>query len=775
MGTEIAIVGSGCRFPGGALSPSKLWDLLRQPRVVASGVPGLEGHYHHHKDYHGHSNVREAYFLEDRESSLRFDASFFSMNPVEAASLDPQIRLLLETVYEAIENGGLSIESLQGSNTAVYAGQMVADYELLMYRDSDTLGTYHATGTSRAHMSNRVSYFFDWRGPSMTIDTACSSSLVALHHAVQQLRSGHSRTAVAVGANLLLDFEVFISGTKLQLLSPDGRSRMWDTAANGYARGEGIVAVVVKTLASAIEDGDHIECIIRETAVNQDGKTPGITMPSAAAQIQLIRDCYSRAGLDLTNPADRPQYFEAHGTGTQAGDPIEAEAISSVFFPGEEKPDGELEDLLVGSIKTIIGHTEGSSGLAGILKASLALQNAEIPPNLLLQNINPKVEPFYKRLRIPTTVTPWPSLPSSATPRRASVNSFGFGGTNAHAILESYTPENGPECSSKSTLPTKQNFLPFVFSATSEKSLAAYLNKFTNYLEQLPPDYSLSDIAYTLSARRTRFAVGAAFGASTVEELTKKLNQHTNSATSQISKTNGFSPAAGRRGQDTDTLPASDRPSWSLIEELQRDAASTRIDDAAICQPLCTAIQIMLVKLLRTAGIDFSCVVGHSSGEIAAAWAAGFISAGDAICIAYYRGLHSKLSKGSTGQPGAMLAVGTSADDAQDLLDYPKFQGQACIAAINSPTSVTLSGDADKIRHLQIVFEDEKKFTRMLNVNTAYHSHHMKACADEYQRSLAALKVHINPEGGRIPWHSSVFDASALFAGRIVRLFHRHF
>lgn len=278
MATEIAIVGSGCQFPGSSNSPSKLWDLLRNPRVVASKIPGIEGYYHHNAHYHGHSNVKEAYFLDGDGASRRFDAAFFNINPVEAAVLDPQVRLLLETVYEALEAGGQAMEALQNSDTAVYAGQMLGEYELLMYRDSDSMGTYHSTGASRTQMSNRISYFFDWHGPSMTIDTACSSSLVALHHAVQQLRSGQSRVAVAVGANLLLDVENFISESKLQMLSPEGRSKMWDADANGYARGEGVAAVVLKRLADAEADGDHIECVIRETAVNQDGKTPGMTM-----------------------------------------------------------------------------------------------------------------------------------------------------------------------------------------------------------------------------------------------------------------------------------------------------------------------------------------------------------------------------------------------------------------------------------------------------------------------------------------------------------------
>lgn len=275
---DIAIIGSGCRFAGDSTSPSKFWEALRDPRLFASEVPALKGYYHKDAQYHGHANVKEAYLLEGEGVHRRFDAAFFGISPSEANLLDPQIRLLLEVIYESLEAGGQTIHQLRGSDTAVYAGQMVNDYELQMYRDHENFGKYHATGTSRAMLSNRVSYFFDWHGPSMTIDTACSSSLVALHHAVQQLRSGGSRVAVVAGSNLIYDAGTFIAETNLQMLSPDGRSRMWDADANGYARGEGVAAIVLKTRAAAEADGDHIECIIRETAVNQDGRTRGQTM-----------------------------------------------------------------------------------------------------------------------------------------------------------------------------------------------------------------------------------------------------------------------------------------------------------------------------------------------------------------------------------------------------------------------------------------------------------------------------------------------------------------
>lgn len=279
---KIAIVGCGLRFPGGANSPSELWQLLQTPVDLAQKIPpdrfSSNGYYHINGEYHGHTNVKTAYLLSEAGAHRRFDALFFGMNPLEANVVDPQARLLLETVYEALEDAGLSMRDLQGSDMAIYAGQMVADYEQVLVRDHDSMGTYHATGTSRALLANRVSYFFDWNGPSETIDTACSSSLVAVHHAVQQLRAGHSRIAIAAGANLILDPHCFIAESTLHMLSPSGRSRMWDAGADGYARGEGIAAVVLKTLSAALADGDHIDCIIRETGVNQDGRTQGITM-----------------------------------------------------------------------------------------------------------------------------------------------------------------------------------------------------------------------------------------------------------------------------------------------------------------------------------------------------------------------------------------------------------------------------------------------------------------------------------------------------------------
>jgi acyl transferase domain-containing protein len=364
-----------------------------------------------------------------------------------------------------------------------------------------------------------VSYFFNWHGPSMTIDTACSSSLVGVHEAVQVLRQGRSRVAVTCGTNLLISALPYIMESNLGMLSPDGQSRMWDVDANGYARGEGVASLVLKTLSSAIEDGDRIMCIIREVGVNHDGRTRGITMPSAAAQASLMRATYAKAGLDPSTKSGRCQFFEAHGTGTPAGDPQEAEALSMAFFPaGCHDAENEDETLLVGSIKTVIGHTEGTAGIAGLIKACLALQHATVPPNLLFRRLNPALQPFTKHLRIPLTSEPWPEL-CDGVPRRASVNSFGFGGTNAHAILESYTPSQPcPSSKINGMHPTAANLIPAVFSAASDKSLLALLESTLDFLDN-KPHVDLSRLAYTLSTKRSALSQRLAFSAESVVSL----------------------------------------------------------------------------------------------------------------------------------------------------------------------------------------------------------------------------------------------------------------
>lgn len=441
--------------------------------------------------------------------------------------------------------------------------------------------------------------------------------------------------------------------------------------------------------------------------------------------------------------------------------------------------------LHVGSIKTVIGHTEGTAGLAGILKASLALQHGVIPPNMLLNELNPSIRPFYENLQIASNSKPWPLLPAGQ-PRRASVNSFGFGGTNGHVILESY----GQDKTLKSLDPTACH-APLIFSANSRASLVAQLGAYAGYLSE-NPSISLTNLAFSLSSRKTSLPIKAAFAAQTVDDLRSRIqnalseDKGNDEAAFGVRSSNPPSPAIlgvftgqgaqyARMGaelllssgsarkcfenlqQSLDTLPFSDRPQWTLKEELLAEASSSRVTEAALSQPLCTAIQVMLVDILQEAGVHFMAVVGHSSGEIGAAYAAGYLTAETAIRIAYYRGLHSHLAFGKNGIKGAMMAVATSNEDAEELCELSEFKGRLNVAAINSAASVTLSGDEDAIMEAKTIFDDEKKKAKILNVDKAYHSPHMVQCSSAYLHSLQTCSIEFEARApGNSAWISSV-------------------
>ncbi|KAK0373507.1 hypothetical protein CLIM01_09128 [Colletotrichum limetticola] len=790
----IAIIGSACRFPGGASSPTKLWELLKEPKDVlrdfARDRLNLEAFHHSDGEHHGATDVcSKGYILE--EDSRLFDASFFNINPAEADAMDPQQRLTLETVYESLESAGYTLDQIQGSLTSVFLGVMTGDYHDIQQRDPETINRYHATGTSKSILSNRVSYYFDLRGPSITMDTACSSSLAALHLAVQSLRNGESSTAIAIGVNLIFDAAGYVAESKLHMLSPTSRSRMWDAGADGYARGEGVASVVLKPLSAAVRDGDHIESVIRETGMNSDGRTTGITMPSSAAQATLIRRTYYNAGLDPI--VDRPQYFEAHGTGTLAGDPVEARAIRESFFsPGTLSPE-DAGKLFCGSIKTVIGHTEGCAGLAGLLKVSLALQNHTIPPNLLFNTLNPAIKPFYDRLCVPTTSIPWPKIPNG--PRRASLNSFGFGGTNVHAIIESYTPEDLITSGDTFMNGLSHKFVgPLVVSSERESSLAETVGKYADFIKS-HPDVDLEDLALVSQTKRSLFSTRAFFSGETRDKLIEFLEMaretsHTGAEIGIKAPSASAGPPAilgiftGQGAQwasmgrlmiessyqfrqsimkcEDALRDISDAPSWSLVQELTAPEEVSRIGEAAISQPLCTAIQIAVVDVLAYSGVRFDSVVGHSSGEIAAVYAAGIISATDAMKIAYYRGLYAKLALSQSGARGSMMAIGLGFEDAMAFCDEPQFKGRIGLAASNSPTSTTLSGDEVAINEAKAILEEQKTFTRLLKVDTAYHSHHMMPCAKPYLAALKACNIKVNTPSDRCVWISSVHGHAEL-------------
>ncbi|KAJ5710181.1 lovastatin nonaketide synthase [Penicillium malachiteum] len=714
----IALIGSAFRFPGDSDTPSKLWELLRNPRDLLRKVPedrfDADSFYHPDGRHHGTSNVRHSYFLD--QDPGEFDNGFFNIPAAEAEAIDPQQRILMETVYDSLCAAGQTIEELRGSPTSVFVGLMCDDWSAM-----------------------------------------------------------------------------YVAESKLSMLSPNGRSRMWDKDVDGYARGEGIAAVVLKPLSAAIRDNDNIECIVRATGVNQDGRTPGITMPSGTAQAALIRDTYRRAGLDIEKPEDRPQFFHAHGTGTAAGDPEEAQAISAAFYSKHDVHD----KLYVGSIKTVIGHTEGTAGLASLIGTSLALQNKTIPPNMHFNTLNPKLEPYYHHLQVPTQCIPWKeSFPGQ--PRRASINSFGFGGTNAHAILEEYKrPENDPRQleldSAEST--SKLIFSPLTFSAASELSLNSMLSSYLQHL-QSNPNLNLRDLAYSLQSRTSTLPYRVAIKGPTKDDIRDQIQGIING---QIESTIGTrqlvkpsqrilgvftgqgsqwarmgarllesSPFVARRMSELDAVlagvPIELRPSWKLQDLILAHPQDSRMNDAAISQPVCTAVQIVLVDLLSAARVKFNAVVGHSSGEIGAAYAAGLLSDRDAIRVAYFRGLYANLAKSPNGSSkGSMMAVGTTLEDATDFCELEDFEDRIQIAAQNSPSSITLSGDEDAVVEAVAIYQDEGRFARQLKVDTAYHSAHVAPCADSYCKALGLCELDApNPTG--IKWYSSVES------GRIMEL-----
>ncbi|KAK8912872.1 Highly reducing polyketide synthase aurA [Metarhizium anisopliae] len=814
----IAIVGSGCKFPGSSSSPSRLWELISKPKNVATKPPpdrfNMDGFYDPNPANPLTTNAKESYFIS--ENIRAFDASFFNIAANEATSLDPQQRLLLETVYESLEAAGLRMEALRGSSTGVFCGVMCADWEAVVGLDK-AVPEYAISGLARNNLANRISYFFDWNGPSMSIDTACSSSMVALHQGVCALQNGECATVAVIGTNLILSPNLYFAASNVKMLSPESRGYMWDHRANGYVRGEGIASLILKRLSDAVADGDPIECVIRASGVNQDGRTLGLTMPSGKAQAQLIRSTYAVAGLDPTRPEDRPQYFEAHGTGTQAGDYQEATGIYSTFFGASPKT--STDDVLhVGSIKTVIGPRreleafvlcedvlmssckhqdgEGCAGLAGIIKASLSIQHGTIPPNLHFERLNPKLEPYSSCLKVPTEPVPWPQLPPGV-PRRVSVNSFGFGGTNSHAILESYEPNlhRNPKSHLNGTSKHLPSLLPFVFSAASERSLGAVLEKYARYLKD-NPTVKAADFAWSLIEKRSALKYRLTLYAPTIEELQTEIDKEMALRKADNPSTVISRPDTGKKSilgiftgqgaqwpqmgldllstfpvtrgwfeelQDSlDQLPAEYQPDFSLFEELAAPKSSSRIQEAAVAQPLCTAVQIVLTRLLATLGISFDTVVGHSSGEVAAAYAAGVLNAHDAIRIAYLRGRVAHLA-GANNRAGSMLAAGLSVQEATDFCEKPEFAGRISIAACNSPSSVTLSGDADAIEEADLLLKSQDKFARRLLVDTAYHSHHMQPCSDPYLRAMTGCKIQLG-QPTATTWFSTVHAGKTINA-----------
>lgn len=758
MATEpLAIVGLSCRLPGSANSLATLWDLLADGREAWSPVPAErfnEAAFHHpdSNDPNGTNNHRGGHFIDGDVRD--FDHAFFHLSPQQAAAMDPQQRILLEMAYEALESAGSAREVFGGSRTAVYAAIFGTDYERNLGKDVLDLPIYQSVGTGAAILANRISYVFDLRGPSVTLDTGCSGGLVALHQACQSLRNGESDTALVGSANLQLMPDHYIGMANQHMVSSSGRCYPFDIRGEGYGRGEGFVVVVVKRLSDALANRDPIRSIILNSGTNQDGYTAsGITHPNRVAQADLIRETYARIGLQPQDVA----YVEAHGTGTVAGDNEELAAITQVFAG----PDRSVP-LYVGSNKGSIGHTESTSGLASLLKAVAMLDCQVIPPVAGFKNPKPGLP--LDRICIPTERLPWPS----GVKPRISINSFGYGGANAHVILER-APQPIREAPDSETATASRLF---ILSANNQSSLKSMLEAHADWIEQ-NSQASLADISYTLCHRRSALPWRFTCVADKSTSLAAGLRQGVRAIPSKPSPSKRdiifvFSGQGAQWARMSRELLLGITPStiyrdsirtsrdilhnlgatWDLETELLRPDGESNINKAELAQPATTAVQIALVTLLRAQGVHPSTVVGHSSGEIAAAYAAGRLSQRAALRIAFHRGFMAAVSKEKGLPRGAMLSVGLGERETAPYLEG-LTQGQAVIACINSPSSVTVSGDADAVDEVisRISARNDGIFSRKLLVDTAYHSHHMKAVADDYRTRLEGLilKDDIDP------------------------------
>jgi acyl transferase domain-containing protein/NADPH:quinone reductase-like Zn-dependent oxidoreductase/NAD(P)-dependent dehydrogenase (short-subunit alcohol dehydrogenase family)/acyl carrier protein len=662
---------------------------------------------------------------------------------------DPQQRLLLETTYEALESAGIRQEDIQQSNTAVYMAIFTRDYDRNVYKDMMSIPKYHVTGTGDAILANRISHLFNLSGPSVTMDTGCSGGMTAVSHACQALRSGQSDMALAGGANLILSPDHMISMSNLHMLNKDGRSYSFDSRGAGYGRGEGIATLVIKRLDDSIRDNDPIRAVLLDAGVNQDGRTAGITLPSGAAQKVLERRVWKNLGLSTRDVG----YVEAHGTGTLAGDSAELEGISQVFCQDRDPS----SPLFVGSIKSNIGHLESVSGLAAIIKSTLILEHGTIPPNVNFEYPRANLDLDKKKIQVPQALQPWPQ-PGTA---RISVNSFGYGGANAHAVLE--------RASSRLTIDENVVEIPrlFILSAASQSSLLRILEQTGEWVSKNDDQASLRDLSYTLSQRRSVMSWRFSCAAANQKELLKALDKGSKKTdaitrmspevrisfvfTGQGAQWAGMGrelcshPTFGHSIHKSTKIILDLGATWNLVEELLRGKEESRLKEAELAQPATTAIQIALVDLVRHWGIIPDTVVGHSSGEIGAAYAAGYLSQHEALKIAYFRGFSSAISKKKGFGKGGMLAVGIGEHDVTQYLTVLK-QGVAVVACQNSPSNTTISGDDTAISELSGILTEKAIFNRKLNVDTAYHSHHMRAAADEYKAGMGYIVQDTSPK-----------------------------
>lgn len=744
--SPVAIIGLAFRFPGGLDEEASFWNALRHKRDLITQIPddrwAVNELQHHKRSEPGRSVTFSAGVLARIDE---FDAGFFGISPREAAWLDPQQRLLLELSWEAMENAGVPPSSLSGSDCAVYVGISSLDYGTRGLDDLAAMSSHSMTGNTLSIAANRLSYVFDLHGPSLAVDTACSSSLTALHLACRALQTGEASTALVGGVNLLLHPYPFVGFTKASMLSADGRCKTFDASGNGYVRAEGGAVLLLKPLEKALVDGDPIQAVILGTGVNADGaRKTGITIPSRDGQTELMRGTLAKTGL---SPLD-VDFIEAHGTGTAVGDPIECAAIGEVFGKGRDKP------LPIGSVKANLGHMEAASGMAGLVKAILVLKHRALPPQLHLDTPNPHIDFAGLNLQPVTEYRPL----EKETPLVVGVNSFGFGGANAHVLLQEYRQDDG-----KASTHAPETLPPLFLSARSDAALHALAGRYATLLNQkTPQDYY--DIAYAAAYRRDRLEKRLALAVGEPAEAAEKLAAVARGGAPDgvvleealpqqgsiafVYSGNGAQwVGMGRRllaesARFAEILADLDArmqqvAGFSLLAELQAENEASRLDDTVIAQPLLFAIQVAITLLLKEQGIEPTAVAGHSVGEVAAAWASGALDLDTAIRVIVAR----SRAQGETRGAGRMAAIGLSADAMQNVLAELGSELDVTIAGINSPNNITLSGKLADLEHLQSQLAPKGVFFRLLDLDYAFHSRQMDPIKERLLESLAWLKA----------------------------------
>ena len=746
---DIAIVGIGCHVPGDIHGPEDFWNKLM------NGVNGIievpedrwdkREYYDPNPNKAGKIKTNKGGFIKNIDL---FDNEFFNIFPKEAERIDPQQRLLLQTTFEAVEDAGDKLNDFKGSNTAVFMSVFMNDYWDIQVDPSNrySISPHVPMGASLTSLSNRISYLYNLKGPSVSIDTACSGSLVAVHLACQSIWDGSAKAAMAGGANIMINPESTVMMSKGNFLSPDGLCMAFDEKANGYVRSEGVGVVYLKPLSRAIMEGNKIYGVIKATACNSDGYTKeGFTVPSESSQTAMLKKAYEDAGIE----ANKVQYLEAHGTGTPVGDPIETKSFANVFSGRDSET-----PLMIGSVKTNIGHLEGAAGVAGLIKLALSMKHKMIPGNLHFNKPNPKIDLENWKLKVVAQNTPWPH-PEDGSPRVGGVNSFGAGGTNAHIVLEEFVVATPVIKKSK-----EENQYLFHTSAQTETALKSLLSEYKSYLQK--STNSLRDICRNIGKHRSDLKYRIAIAGDNKTDIIRKIEAYLNEGIllagvvlNECNTTDrkigfvftGQGPQWYAMGQQliaNEPLFKStiqqietffkDIAGWSLLEEMNKDEETSKVNDTRIAQPAIMAIQVALVELWKKHGVTPEGVIGHSIGEVAAAYAAGALTLEQAVQVIFHR---SRGQHAATGK-GKMLAASIDQKEAEALIRDVK--DVVSIGAVNGPNRIVLSGDEAPLQEIAEQLESKDIFNKFLRVTVPFHSHHMEPLKEELISSLSGLQ-----------------------------------